>query len=328
MLNYYNIETKRLKKSEIYYLKKSIRLNGKVYSVRTRIGNTKPDSKETEKLISTPNLTLEKKILEKRTKSSNKNYAQKYLDPSEILRLEKSKYWNHFFNLFLTKPENDYIEETRKIEYIHGTTAIEGNTFSLQQVDDLINKEIIPTSKTLREINEIQNYIEVDKYMKKYSGKVTLNLIQKLHEIIMTNMFMDSAGNFRRIDTIGIRGLDQAVSPAILIESELENILNDYYSNMQNQGHPFEEAIIFHYKFELIHPFIDGNGRVGREILNYMLQETGFPALIIPLAKRENYLNALYHGNNGEYHQMIQGFIELLHDNREKIFNEITKEEH
>jgi Fic family protein len=322
-LSLYHIVSQSLKKSEIYYLAKSIRVNDKVIKIRIKLGNTKPTPKEEQFLVSTPNLTLEKKVLDKRIELCLEAYKPKYITPEDIKRLEKTNYWSHFFNLFLTKSEIDYFNETSRIEYIHGTTAIEGNTFSLQQVDDLLNREIIPTSKSLREINEVQNYLAVNEYLKDNTSKVTLSLIRNLHELIMNNIDSESAGRFRRIDTIGIRGVEIAVTPSLLIKSELESIVDEYYGNIQSGGHPFEEAILFHYRFEMIHPFTDGNGRVGREVLNFMLEKTRFPRLVIKAASREKYINALQDGNNGKYEDMLSSFIELLEDQRAETFKKI-----
>ena len=323
MLNLYHIETRSLKKSKTYYLKKTIRIKDRVYSIRTKIGKEKPTQEEEKKLVQTPNLILEKKILEKRLELCTNYYKPKYLDSSEIQRLEKTKHWELFFDLFLTESELQYFEETRRINYVHGTTAIEGNTFSLQQVDELLNRQIIPSSKSLREINEIQNYVSVENYVNEYSGKISIKFIRKLHELIMDNIDFESAGRFRRINSIGIRGVDVAVSPAILIESELERIINQYYSNLQNAGHPFEEAVMFHYFFEAVHPFTDGNGRVGREVLNYLLKKSGFPQITVSKSDREKYINALQQGNIELYRHMLLAFIKLLEDTRAELFEEL-----
>jgi len=324
-LTLYSIEVRSLKKSKIYYLKKSIRIKDSVYSIRIKIGKTKPTPTEKKTLINTPNLLLEKKALEKRVELAPKLYDSRYIDKRQIQRLEKTKYWDYFFNLFLTKSEIEYMEETSRIEYIHGTTALEGNTFSTQQVDDLINKGITPSSKSLREINEVQNYLTVESYLRDYSDKVTLQLIRKLHELIMNNIEVESAGIFRRIDSIGIRGIDVSVAPSIMIKEMLQDNIDEYYTNIQNGRHPFEDAVLFHYKFEAIHPFVDGNGRVGRSILNYMLERTGFPRLVITEKMREQYLNALYYGNKYNYREMLTEFINLLEDKRANLFQEIMK---
>jgi Fic family protein len=319
----YHIETQSLKSSKIYYLAKTIRLDDKVLKVREKLGNDPPSLTQKQELTSKPNLSLEIKALEKKISFGEKRDQVKYLQKEDVRRLEESRHWDYMSSLFLTQSEKEYFDNTSEIEYVHGTTAIEGNTFSLQQVDDLLFKEISPSDKSLREINEVQNYRMVQKYRDVYRGKVTLQFIRKLHEIIMDKIDTESAGDFRRSDSIGIRGLDIAVCPAILIEEKLKKIIEEYYTNIKKGYHPFEEATIFHYRFEMIHPFTDGNGRVGREILNHMLTKTGFPRLVVTKQDREKYLKALQSENQNKYSSMITGFIEILENNRATVFKEI-----
>ncbi len=319
----YHIETQSLKSSKIYYLAKTIRVNDKVFQIREKIGKTQPTQNEIVELTSNPNLALEIKALEKRLVEGESRYKIKYLQPSDIRELEKSKYWGYISSIFLTPSEKEYFEINNELEYVHGTTAIEGNTFSLQQVDDLLQKNVPPSNKTLREINEVQNYNIVQKYRESYKGKATIPFIRKLHEIIMDKIDIEGAGHFRRIDSIGVRGVDIAVCPAIMIENELQKIIDEYYKNIHTNGHPFEEAVLFHYKFEIIHPFLDGNGRVGREVLNHILTKARFPRLIVNKRDREKYLDALQYGNLECFDEMLSIFIDLFVDNRASMFEEI-----
>ncbi|MFA5870254.1 MAG: Fic family protein [Candidatus Bathyarchaeia archaeon] len=319
----YRLESQRLKSSEIYYLVRDIRAKDRAVKVRVKIGKTHPTHDEETELTSKPNIDLEKKVLAKKLHLSEGRYRVRYLQPEHQRRLEESRHWGEFFSLFLTTSEMEQLEANNEVEYVHGTTAIEGNTFTGQQVDELIQNGVAPSGKSLREINEVQNYIQVRKYRDSYRGKVTTPFIRRLHEIIMDKIDTQSAGKFRRIDNIGIRGVDIAVTPAILIEAELQRAIEDYHGNVKAGWHPFEEAVLFHHRFESIHPFLDGNGRVGREILNHMLTRSGYPRLIVPKAGRERYLDALLRGNKEEYESMITGFVDLLIDKRADLFGDI-----
>ena len=99
------------------------------------------------------------------------------------------------------------------------TTGLNCCARALQQVDDLLQKKVPPSDKTLREINEVQNYNVEQKYRELYKGKVTIPFIRKLHKIIMDKIDIEGAGQFRRIDSIGIRGVDITVCPAFMIRA-------------------------------------------------------------------------------------------------------------
>ena len=321
----YRIESQRLKSSEIYYLVKDIRVKDRTLKVRERIGKTRPTQQEESELNSTPSITLEVKSLYKKIDLSKGQSKARYLKLDDPLRLERTRYWREFFSLFLTTSEEQYFEDEGEVDYVHGTTAIEGNTFTVQQVDDLLRRGLSPSGKSLREINEVQNYLKVREIRESYGGKVTIQFIRRLHALIMDNIDLQSAGMFRRIDGIGIVGVDDAMTPAILIEGELQRIIGEYYENLSMGWSPFEEAVLFHYRFEMIHPFTDGNGRVGREILNHMLTRAGYPRLIFTKAGGEDYIDALHHGNRGLFEPMISRFIDLLIDKRADLFEDILK---
>jgi len=187
---------------------------------------------------------------------------------------------------------------------------------------DLLVNDIVPKGKSLREINEVQNFRNVIRYRNDYRGRVTSEFIRTLHSLIMANIDHESAGSFRRMDDIGIEGYDLRVTPSILIEEELSEALLDYERKLDEGYHPFEQAILFHYRFETIHPFTDGNGRVGREVLNYMLRASKFPRLLFPGKEREIYIKALRMGNRRMYRKMVEAFSELIIKQRLKVMME------
>jgi Fic family protein len=128
----------------------------------------------------------------------------------------------------------------------------------------------------------------------------------------MDNIDYENAGIFKKADNILIYGRDMILTPADLIEDELQELINTFYENVKNKKNPFEQAILFHYGFEKIHPFTDGNGRTGREILNFLLEKEGYPRLIIPKESRKDYLSALEHGDENQYMEMVQTFAGLM----------------
>jgi Fic family protein len=316
----YRLEQRSLANNKhVYYLVKDIKVNGKKLKVLKSIGQNKPTTEELEKLSEKYAYEIEDKALTKEAKINSETFKTNYLDKKIIALLENVRSLYRKYTKLLTTDESQVYEQNFEIMYVHGTTAIEGNTLTANQTRDLLLNEILPEDKTLREVNEVQNFKKVKEYREKYTGKVTLEFIKELHALIVNNIDYHSAGHFRRLDTLAISGCDIAVTPSELIESDLTDIINNYYLALKNGNHPFEEAALFHYKFEMIHPFTDGNGRVGREIFNYMLRRSGYPKLLFLGSERSNYIKMLKLGNEEKYKEMITKFALLIIEQRLKV---------
>jgi len=168
------------------------------------------------------------------------------LNRDQLLELERIRFLANVVDSLLKVDELEHYRKHFEYSYIQGTTFIEGVTLTLQQVVDLLEHGIVPKGKELREINAVQNYRQVARYREEYKGKVDIVFIRHLHSLIMNNILVDAAGEFRRIDDIGIMGLEARLCPALLIEMELERIVDEYYQAIEeDDGHPFEFAVQF-----------------------------------------------------------------------------------
>jgi Fic family protein len=297
-----------------YFLVRYISFKGKHSRVRQYLGTTEPTPDNLAKAIRNYAYDLELKAAEKVAEIACSYYTADYLSQSEIKEIEKLRFLHNSYVSSLDKIEFEVYTQQNESLYIHGTTAIEGNTLTLRETHYLLNEEIVPKEKSLREINEVQNFKHVKAYVKEYKGKVDLKFIRELHPLIMNNIDIgfESPGTFRRHNLVYIGGCDLGVTLANMIEVDLKDLITSYYDSIKNKKHPFEQAILFHYKFELIHPFSDGNGRTGREILNYILKKEGYPQMIIPKESREAYISALTLGNNNKNVEMMKIFTDLL----------------
>ncbi len=295
-----------------YYLVKDVRVGPRTAKLKKYLGTKAPTARELAAYEKKFALGLELKASAAAGRLGAVVYRIKYLTAEQVSALEEIRYLARLNSGILTRSELEAYEQQFEVEYVQGTTAIEGNTLNLQETADLLLHGIIPGSRSLREINEVQNFKSVKAFRGKYTGRVNLAFIKKLHSLIMHNIDEESAGSFRRIDDIGITGLDIRLCPSMLIEDELERIASDYYGRIKMGYHPFEEAIMYHYFFEAIHPFADGNGRVGREILNGMLVRKGYPRLLFPGKGREGYIGALRQGNEEKYGAMVTTFADLI----------------
>jgi Fic family protein len=304
-----------------YYLVRDVKVKGLKRKVRKYIGSKPPTAAELDRLRRENAYEMEMRAAKKKAEMSSSFLSTQYITRDQLVRLEYLRYLYDTFTDLLTVNEVDYYEKEFEVVYVQGTTAIEGNTLTVKETRDLLVDNIVPPNKQLRELNEIQNFRNVARYRNGFKGRVTLEFIRKLHALIMDKIDYESAGTFRRIDALGITGCELKLTPALLVESDLEKLIALYYRNLEKGKNPFEQAVLFHYEFEMIHPFTDGNGRVGREVLNYMLVRSGYPRMLFLGKDRARYIGALRLGNEERCREMISVFIDIISEQRQGILD-------
>jgi Fic family protein len=213
--------------------------------------------------------------------------------------------------------ELEKFQEVFDVRYIHHTTAIEGNTLTLNETGLVLEKGIAPAKKKLREIHEVENFKNLLKFVKSYKKDISIDFILKLHKQVMRNIDDDSAGSFRRTGVF-ITGSKYEPPPAVVVQEEMDELIK-WYNTKKGKMNPFELAGYFHCRFTQIHPFIDGNGRVGRELLNFILRRYGYPSIIIPVESREGYISSLEKANEGDYGPMLIFLIEIMVEDYVKV---------
>ncbi len=279
-----------------YYLNHSVRMGEKVKTISHYLGKGPFTKSEIESLITqkTQTILLEAEFLKIFSKKSK--YEEHILPSSFVNTLERLKDINNLMAP-LNKSYFDKFEDDLRLRYVHESTAIEGNTLSLRDAQ-LVLEENTPAGNTLREMHEVLNYKELFNFVKNHTSDLNIKFILKVHEILMKNIDDENAGTFRNID-ISISGSDYDPTPFPVLEDEL-NILIDLYNEKKSTMFPLELACHFHQKFVEIHPFIDGNGRVSRELLNFILIRNKYPRIVIPFERRGIYLRCIDVGNSGE----------------------------
>jgi Fic family protein len=311
---------------ESFYLVKDIRVKNLKAKVTKYIGNKEPNADELDRLRNEHSFDLENKAIIKKTELATSLFITDRMDQEKgrnlIRSIEELRFLCETFSRHLTTSEVEWYSNLMEIQYVNGTTSIEGNTLSLDQTRSLLNDGILPENKSLREVNEVQNFRKVRSLRLKHKEKVDLNFIREIHRRIMDNIDHESAGDFRRTDMVGIGGCESQLSPSVVIEQELTEALDDYYTKLDEGHNPFIEAVALHHNFERIHPFSDGNGRTGREIFNYMLERAGYPRLLFLGRDREKYIRALKEGDEGKFDKMAVSFVQLLISQRKSIVSD------
>tara|TARA_Y100000310_G_scaffold344866_1_gene460108 strand:+ start:1803 stop:2702 length:900 start_codon:yes stop_codon:yes gene_type:complete len=205
---------------------------------------------------------------------------------------------------FLEKLEKDHNQESKgnfqnRYEsfcalFTYNSNAIEGNTLTLQETAQLLFEERTPR-KSLREINEALNHKQAFDYILKYKKDITKDFIFNIHNLVVKNTLksemISQIGKYRNLQVF-IRGAEFIPPKPNEIINEMKNLLS-WYSKNKNKLHPLIIASYFHINFESIHPFIDGNGRVGRLLLNFILHKNKFPMINIPSNMKHKYYTAL-----------------------------------
>ncbi|VAW36737.1 Fic domain protein, MA2133 type [hydrothermal vent metagenome] len=188
------------------------------------------------------------------------------------------------------------LQESFDTEYTYESNRIEGNTLSLMETDLVINKGITVSGKTMQEHQEAINHKEavlLIRELAQNNQKLNETTLLKIHAIILHNIDPENAGFYRR-DRVRIQGSNHVCPNPIKVPNLMYDLF-DFYAESKDTMHPVELAANIHEKLVSIHPFIDGNGRTARLIINLILLQNGYPITIInsDRDKREEYYKAL-----------------------------------
>lgn len=185
----------------------------------------------------------------------------------------------------------DNFDKAFEVDYAHNSTAIEGNTLTLIETKVLLEDEISVGNKSLREIYEVINHNKAFAYVKKCISEnkhLDENIVKDIHSILMENILV--GGVYRNVE-VRITGAKHK-PPA---PSEMYYQIKEFFSNINSKSdlNPIELAAWTHAEFVKIHPFIDGNGRTSRLIMNYQLLRNEFLPVSINTEDRLEYFNLL-----------------------------------
>jgi len=270
---------RRKGKTEYFYLQHSYRKEGKVVTKELYLGKKIPDNIEEikAKLMHEPQKALSEKL--------------------EKIRNNFQKEWK---NVPPSAKQKDMQEIA--IAFTYNTNAIEGSTITLEEARLIIEDKVAP-NKSIRDIREIESHAAVFLQMLKTKENLSERLFLDWHENIFRETKPDIAGRFRSYPV--------RVGPYVAPDWHKVETLIKQLTVFVNESslNSVEVAARAHYMFEKIHPFGDGNGRIGRLLMNYVLWKNGYPMLIIEYAKRKSYYKALERTEEGFVSYFIRRYL-------------------
>lgn len=188
--------------------------------------------------------------------------------------------------------------------FTYESNALEGNSLTLKDVSMVMFENISLRGKDLREIYETRNSREVVELIMKNKFSLSEKDILKMHQLLVKDT--DVNPGYKQFPNI-ILGRQMETTPPENVPPEMDTLLR-WYAQNYGRMHPLKLAAIFHGRFERIHPFEDGNGRVGRFLINVILIKNRYPPLIIRKSQRVSYLKSLANFDSG-YSGTLERFI-------------------
>lgn len=195
-------------------------------------------------------------------------------------------------------------------ESVYNSNAIENSTLTLAETERILLEMEVARNVSLREVFEAKNLARVMEYLRLKDKTLNLNadLILTLHQMFIGNIDDAIAGKFRQKNEY-VRVGNYIATPPEHIESKISSLLTDYASD--NVSYFLEKITKFHLEFELIHPFVDGNGRIGRTILNFQLAQHNLPPITIRNKEKSSYHLAFIDYQNSKATKKMEKIIFL-----------------
>lgn len=180
------------------------------------------------------------------------------------------------------------IAEVELSEGVYNSNAIENSTLTLQETEKILLELSVSREVSVREVFEAKNLARVMKYIeaKSQAEEVSSEIILFLHEMLLTGINDDIAGRYRSFGEYVRVGTHIAPAPE-QIQTLLTEAFVEYSGNINS--FVIDKIALFHLHFEVVHPFNDGNGRIGRVLINFQLLRSGFPPIIVPFSERSQY---------------------------------------
>jgi len=310
-----NFQTKKISNKEYKYAVKSIRLpDGKVAKLEIIFkGQTK------EELIE----IFEKKEKEEYIKFTLKNFKPDHIFTKEqIKKIESIRIDYKKVIRKLSKSNIKDVWDRFTANFTYESNALEGNSLTLKDVAIVMFENASIKNKDLREIYETRNSRKVVEDIIKNKFNISHENIIKMHKMLVKDLDIDAG--YKKIPNFVQGREDLKTTLPENVHKEMSELIK-WYNKNEKKLHPLKLAGLFHGKFEQIHPFEDGNGRVGRFLINIILLKNKYPPLIIRKSQRIAYLKALENFDKKHTDTLERFMLERFKETYKKFFEVYTK---
>ena len=278
-----------------YYRVKSVKKKGKSTKERVYLGSD---------LTSTQRIKKEKDADEKLHSFFNSLLTKEQQKKLDTLKKEFKK---------LPKTTFDNRYEAFLARFTYDSNAIEGNTINLRETSHILFENRTPKGKSLREINEVLNHKAAFDYILNHGKDINKKFVCHIQKLITQNTLkkhlQDQVGIYRKVQ-VYIRGARVVPSKPEEVNMQMRSLIR-WYNTHEKKLHPLIVAAYFHVAFEAIHPFVDGNGRTGRLLLNFILHQNHYPMINIPNTRKLEYYDYL---EQAQVNQHFQPFVQFLYE--------------
>ncbi|MBI2579527.1 MAG: Fic family protein [Candidatus Aenigmarchaeota archaeon] len=263
------IRKRKIGHTDFFYLEHSMKINGKVGKKEKYLGKKIP-----------------KNIDEIKNHFMNEIYQEKWYKKLDEIKTNFKKYIQKLPEEIREK----YIEQFM-IKFTYNTNKIEGGSLTFKDTSKLLHDNITPSDKPVKDIKEAENHRKVFYTILKFKKDITLEKVLEWHYNLFSDTKPNVAGKIRNYP-VGISGTDVELPLPVELNVLLKEFFN-WYNKNKEKLHPVELAALVHYRFVSIHPFGDGNGRISRLLMNFILHRYGFPMLDISYKNRDSYYTSL-----------------------------------
>jgi Fic family protein len=205
------------------------------------------------------------------------------------------------------------------VRFTYDTNRIEGSKLTYRETSDLLEKGISPKGKPLDDVKETEAHDKLFQEVLEHKKELNLQTVIYWHKKLFTGTKTDIAGNIRNYQ-VAISGCKYYPPTPVEVYPLLKEYFSWYNKNKKTLN-PVELAALAHLKLVTIHPFGDGNGRISRLVMNYILHKEGYPMMNIPYENRTSYYNALERAQTKKQDNIfVQWFIKkYLKENKQYI---------